>query len=438
MKELSSMMLAGVLSISAVQAAQNENPLQSMQLIKGQPVFSSPYLGERSDFEAFDLIVNIPNNNRALSLLEQIQNAENRLAKQGYSLPNQPTIDLSGQLRVGIDVTENESQNNELTPSFRLSDAEIDIFARINSMSLAFFNLSYADSPVNNTNVYLDQGFVTLGNLNTFPAYLAAGQMYMPFGGMSSSTIAGAMTHSMQNIKKRGIMLGYKQSFAKASINVAGYGYESAVDSSKKDGGLHLSLSYDDSISVVAGLTSNIYETNLFQQGAGQFTGFIKKAPAKKPERVAGISGSLNLSYAGFSVQGEFVRPVQELNTTIFPKMDDKAVVPLVVNAEVSTPLKLKSYPVQAAVGYAYSKDALIFGLPKHRITASVITQLFSSTIAGIGFTHIINYASSDNFSVLANYYTEREAADADSDVVTVTGSGTSHNEINIFFGYYF
>ena len=138
--------------------------------VRGVPVISSPYFGERSKLEAFDLFVNIPDILQSVRLLEQVQMAEDRLAARGMSFPDEPTVDLSGRVEVYGGGTRN--RGGSLDRSFKLGNAELDIFARVSKFANAFFNLKYDNSnmkdgiPGQDSRFNLDQGFLTFGNLN--------------------------------------------------------------------------------------------------------------------------------------------------------------------------------------------------------------------------------------------------------------------------------
>src|SRR6185312_1461593 len=56
---------------------------------------------------------------------------------------------------------------------------------------------------------YLKRGFITLGNLDKFPFYLSAGQMYTDFGRYTSNMIASTFPSKIGRTNARQIHLGF-------------------------------------------------------------------------------------------------------------------------------------------------------------------------------------------------------------------------------------
>lgn len=424
-----------------------DSPLQAMQYVRGEPVFSSPYLGERSAFEAYDLITAISSQNQPLRLLEQMQKAEARLSSKGYTMPSQPTIDLSGQVTVLGELNQGYGKS-KFNDSFDLSSVELDVFARINNWALAFINMVYDSDPlpaagfskklpirnIDNSRFYLDQGFIAFGNLNKTPVYLVAGQVHVPFGEGSSGLVSGNVTKSFTDTVQRAVMLGAKQDIGNFSYNVVVYGFNSNLKNNSNDGGAKIAISFvhgQVSGSLSGGVISNILEAKVFQKGGGQFKGlsFVKKTSSISSRQI-GWTGRAKIAVSDISLSGEFVALNKSLPVAFFNDGVGGKLCPYAWYAEISGEHKIKGIPTQLTIGYSKTHDAFVLGKPEHKIAAAVTIQPIKSTLLAVEFARSRDYSKN----------TQASSYDVFNNVLTVpsNASGKWKSEISMFLGYYF
>ena len=61
---------------------------------------------------------------------------------------------------------------------------------------------------ISNSRVFLDRGFIIIGNFNRSPIYGSLGQMYVPFGRYGSNMISLPLTYFIGKTKARAISVG--------------------------------------------------------------------------------------------------------------------------------------------------------------------------------------------------------------------------------------
>src|SRR3989344_349273 len=180
-------------------------------------VTTTPYLGIRSDYQAGDLLINLPTMNQDLVLLQQQQQLENTFNAAGVPFATRPIVQLSGALAAQAAIGETY---NGGTSSVNLSTAELEINTIISKWANAFFDIDYDKnaapytndvSKVDNSRLYLERGFLTIGNLNRSPVYGSVGQMYVPFGHYGSYLVGTPLTDLLAKTTARALSVGYVQ-----------------------------------------------------------------------------------------------------------------------------------------------------------------------------------------------------------------------------------
>ncbi len=442
--------IKGFVFIALVNITYADTPLTPIQYVRGEPVFSSPYLGERSDFESFDLIINISDVDQSLRLLEQMQDAEKRLKKRGYTMPSQPTIDLSGSIIVSATVDQ-EFGKSKYNESFALDEVELDVFTRINEWAMAFFEISYSSSAIpnpqetlgvsnrklDNSRFYLKQGFITLGNLNRFPLYVVGGQIFVPFGTKSTSLVSGPFTGGLTDTKQRALLIGFKHGNSMLNYNAAVYGFNSSYRGGKNDGGAKIGINFSKSgfsASVSGGVISNIFEAEIFQNNGDTFSGFAIFDEKEKPQsRKIGLTAFASIGYKNVTLQGEFFTVGSALPKEFFSNGDGGRVKPRAFHVEMASENKFHTIPSLFAIGYGESAKAQSLEQAKRKIYASVTIEPIKSTLFGIEYSRTRDYAKGSKAKTWGYDSTTEKGA-----LVDVTGTGDWKNAINIFFGYFF
>ncbi len=178
-------------------------------------VITTPLIHSRSSFSGSDLIVNYSSIGKDVDALKQRQKLKEYLIKNDLPVPKLPMLELSGEVEGQVYHINNFGSGTQ--SDIQLSTAELDMQALINKWFTAFMNFEYDDSApgtgaprTSNSNVFLDQGFLTFGNLEETPLYVTVGQVYVPFGQFDSYMISDSYDKILFRTKGRPIVLGYQ------------------------------------------------------------------------------------------------------------------------------------------------------------------------------------------------------------------------------------
>lgn len=243
------------------------------------PVFTSPYIGKHSIYDGSDLIVSQSTVNLDARLLKQEEALVDELADQGLSAPQNPVVEVSGEVEPVAFVANTHPGNTQ--SDITLSDAELDVLAQANPWVFGYMSFAWQDDlgfpfRVANANSTIDKAFVTIGNLSKCPFYSSIGQLYVPFGQYNSYMISSPLPELMARTKARAAVLGmYPQGDTGPFAST--YVFKSDTSESDKSavGGANLGYNYSfNNISgdLAMGIISNIADSlGMQQNGAPNF-----------------------------------------------------------------------------------------------------------------------------------------------------------------------
>lgn len=367
--------------------------------IAGTPVVTSPYLGKRSAFNASDLIVRISAVNLDLRILEQRQLLEDALKKMGRKIPEHPIIELSGKLEVGGFVTDPYVGNT--TGDLNLNSMELITVTQIAPWVTGYVSLTYDNAPpaisgrrLNNSNVFLNKGFLTVGNLNDNPFYATFGQNIVPFGRYSSFMLSAPLTQLVGRTKARIAQLGVKYNgfFAQA--------YAFNGDTKAGAGGANIGYRFHkgDMIGEISGsVISNVAEAEQYQgTGGSGFTGFAAtRATESVVNTVPAFNVQANFGYKNLSLLAEFTTASRHFNPTDLT-YNGTGAKPRALNVEAANTFEFFKFPASIAVGYGWSDQALALNIARRRFIGAFNIAIWRDTIFSLEYRHDINYSAGD------------------------------------------
>lgn len=205
---------------AATQHTQTSNSKSTTQKsinLGGFPVLLSPDLGSTPAYDGSDLLTNMAQQNGDLLSLQYRQEIENTNAKDSnYYLV------LSGSL--GGQVYNTKDYTGPQNSDIDLVTANISALAAMGKWMTGFLSIDYDNAPPSgfypeqigpralNSRLYLEQGYMTIGNLNSSNWYASIGQMYLPFGAFNGFMINSPLTSSLFSTTERPALLGYSHS----------------------------------------------------------------------------------------------------------------------------------------------------------------------------------------------------------------------------------
>ncbi|MCW5590324.1 MAG: LbtU family siderophore porin [Legionellales bacterium] len=410
---------------------------------QGTPVTSSPYLGTHSEFDGSDLIVNISSINEDARILRDRQKLSQRLEDYGLSQPKHPLLVISGKLEPILSWT--HPYVGSASSDADLGSGELEVGAELDPWVTGFMSFDYDNSPpaanvsrrrLANSRVFLNKGFVTIGNFMKSPFYATLGQQFVPFGRYSSSMITAPLTLVLGRVNGRGVLGGYQSlgdTGPYARIYTISGDSTTKTNRSLNDWGGD--LGYQFSVNKVNGdigvsMIRNIAESDGMQEPGGAiFGGFASPASSEiLAHYVPGVDVHGMLSLNRWTFLAEYLTATRAFDPTN-ATFNNRGAKPSALNVEASYSLPWCSKPTAIALQYGLTGQALAFNVPSRRYGLVLTTSLWKDTIQSIEYRHDKNYKITDTASG-----TNSALINSASDNTL----GKSANAITAEFGIYF
>lgn len=385
----------------------------------GMPVLTSPYLGERSEFDASDLISFLPFINEDLHLITERQKIEDVYKSFCVPVPDEPFLDLSGELQATAMYSRDYNGND--ASGFDLPTAELFAMGGINSWTTAFMGIAFDNTPPEgltppdfgpvfaNSRFFLDQGFITIGNINDFPVYGTIGQLYVPFGTYATYQVSNPLTEALGRTKARAVVLGYDEPGTYYGLDAQVFVFRGFSGVSDEDtqvinnGGANFDYTWNKGIwngDLGASYIVNIADSiNMQQNGADSgFEGFGGDVPVEDTEildhRVPAADVHATFGVGNFSLIGEYIAATTEFSEDDLT-YNSHGADPKAGQLEAVYTFHIEDKPANIALGYQQTSDCLALLVPLRRYTATFNINLLKDTLESIEFRHDINYPGS-------------------------------------------
>lgn len=425
---------------------------QDINYLIGSTVLTSPVLNIRSAYDASDLVVNISNMNEDLRFLQQRQALEERLGPD-YDIPSvfRPRIFISGKL---------EAQSffqwpyqGDFTNGIDLAGAELDFLAEASNWAYGFISLGFDNGPlrsplllgsgnrINNSNIYLKRGFLTIGNLNKSPLYFTAGQTFVPFGDHTTYMLSDPVTKVEGRINSRAAILGYSS----GGLYLSGFAYDgsittgnSTVDEWGANAGYKFSFA-DGKFkgNIGAGFVNNIAEAQGYQlNGEGSSNSFQGFSQHSDTEFLHHKVDALNIHASGvmgpFSIYSEYVGALKSFDDEDL-SFNDHGAAPKAFHVEGNYAFKIFDKPSAFTLAYDHTWQSLGLNLPEDSFIGVFNISIWKNTIEAIEFRHDENYSSSNSAGGICD-----PTGDGITTFCPVPSVGSSANQVLLQVGVYF
>lgn len=419
--------------------------------VPGQAFVSTgPYVGVPIQYAGSDLVVNSPSVNTDLQLLGIRKTIHEQLIAMGGELFKEPYhshLLLSGTL--GVQANYIRYGNRTTTSGFDVSNVSTDaLFLGPSPWTLGFIELSYDgtnpnNSPygssyaggnaytVNNSRVFVNKAFITIGDLEKSPFYGSVGQFYVPFGTYSSIMISDPPTKILTRTKGRPFLLGFQQQ-GDQSLYGSIYGFRGDAkvgsDNGINNGGINLGYKVKTDkfkVNVGGGVIADIADSGGMQLATNFSANEIlaHRVPGYNLRGVFGLGDKIDFI-------AEFVSATTQFNPADM-SYNGHGAKPYAYDLELGYSFMMFEKPNTIALDYAGSHEALAVGLPLTRYGVVWTASLWRNTLAALEFRHDNNYGSSTtaNGPVVAGLTCSS---------VTCAGVGKSDNQVSASFDYYF
>ena len=239
----------------------------------------------------------------------------------------------------------------------------------------------------------LDEGTITLGNLEKFPLYLNAGKMYVPFGSFESNMISDPLTLELGETRESAALVGFEVSDFYGSL----YAFNSDINETGDDDtiasfGANAGYGYvNDKMSLDLGADwiNNIAATDIFK---GYFGDAGITAVQDYP---SGLTAHLTLGYGPFMLIGEYLGALDAFQTGELD-FNGRGAEPSAWNLEAAYTREIKGKETTFAVGYQKTDEALALELPEERILATIGVEIWKYTSLALEYLHDEDYSPAD------------------------------------------
>jgi hypothetical protein len=293
-----------------------------------------------------------------------------------------------------------------------------------------------------NSRLFVNKGFIIIGDFTKSPFYATMGQFYVPFGTYSTTMVSSPLTKILARTQARALLLGYKQQ-APNSFYASTYVFKGDSHAGAKDhinnGGINVGYSFKTNshfnIDVGAGVITNMADSVGMQDTGNEpmFGGFgdssesdlgigfgdeqlEHRVPAYDVHTILGVGSN-------FQVIGEYISATKSFAAEDL-SINGHGAKPKAANVELVYTLPMFTKPTSISVGYGMTKDALAIGLPAKRYSFVINRSFWKSTLESLEFRHDIDYGDSNTSSGSA--------------IAGPSGTGKASNTITAQFDYYF
>ena len=281
----------------------------------------------------------------------------------------------------------------EDTSDIVLATVEIGLDATVSEWSSAHILLLYEEGEEND-HLMVDEGTITIGNLEKFPFYLTAGKMYVPYGNFESNMVSDPLTLEIGETGDSAIQIGFEAGGFYGSI----YGFNGDVNEAGEHGdyidnfGANAGFTMENDIiamDVGLGYITNIGDTD----GLGDFLDGAVASEVK--DYVDGISAHAIVTVGPFSMVAEYLAALDdfELGEIDF---DGSGAEPKAYNFEVAFSTELIARETTFAIGYQATDEALALELPESRIIGTASMEIMPYTALAVEYFHDEDYSRSD------------------------------------------
>ena len=236
--------------------------------------------------------------------------------------------------------------------------------------------------------VFLDEGGVTLGNVDEYGVAVTVGKLYVPFGVYETGMISDPLTLELGETREGAFIVN----FGAGGFYGAVYTFNSAISDDADDDmidafGMTAGYTYEvDGISVdlSAGWISNL-------TSSGGFSGYLDDdGVALLDDYITGTTVSAVVSIVDFTLIGEYLTA---LDSGYLAAEDSE---PATWNLEFGYGFEISGHGASVSATYQGSDEAAMLGLPETRIGAAFGFDITYGLGIAFEYIHDEDYDASD------------------------------------------
>ncbi len=395
----------------------------------GFAVITSPYLHPEMAYSGGDLIVNFSSINKDVALLQQRQTFQHALYNLGYIMPRAGTlVELSGELE-GLATAQHKYSGRNVS-SLDLTDAELDMQILANRWITGYMSFSYNNYPTSSGNrsfgsqVQLNNGILTFGDLDITKWRASLGQMYVPFGLYNSFMVTDPINKTLFRTIGRPILVGYGVP-GTPGLNAAAYAFQGTTHAGKfnaatptgntvswnqhinqygTDLGYQWNFTNNVHSSLGASYIANVADSDGMQStgvsvNSTHFQGFSNNSGSEVlVHEVPGFDGRGELDVYDYSLIGEYTTATRSFSAMNL-SYNGHGAQPSAWHVEGVYSFSPWDKPSTFALGYDRSYQALGLNVAEQSVGATWNISVWRNTLLSLELRRNINYSSHDNAS---------------------------------------
>lgn len=333
------------------------------------------------------------------SITERLRQVENIIEKSKVALDeNKKTSPLGPgkcQAQIGglieLEAFNKEDFNQSETSDISLATVEVALDVHLTDWSHGRLVFLYEEG--DDEHLLVDEGTVTLGNMELFPVAITVGKKYLPFGSYLTSMISDPLSLTLGEISDSAIQTDFQIS----SLYGSAYIFNGDINVSGKDDKIDSygvtfgfadvigDLSYDISMDWI----NNIGDTD----SIGEY--LINSSNDEIDEYVEGFSAHMLMAYGSFNFFAEYVSALQSFDSSEISFRGEGA-RPRAWGGEIGYNTILLNKDTLFSIGYQASREAISLDMPEKRFLASARFSLLTNTSLALEYTHDEDYGSED------------------------------------------
>ena len=326
--------------------------------------------------------------NRAQTQAQAAETKADSAAKSAASIPGLPNnLSIGGELEV--EMTSSESFAGTDTEDITLAKITTYFDAQPAEYLSTHVQLIYEDDGTDT--ISLDEAWATLGNTETYPAYLQAGRWAIPFGGFDTSMSTDPLSKSLGETAESAVLVGFTQN----GFTVEAYGYNGDTQQADEDDKIDqygLSASYEaeltgGTLNIGGGYISNIADSGGLSDAVTSATALVDYTAGWE------VHGTLNISqftvYAGYmSARSSFDSGDLAFNS--------EGAKPAAWNLEAAYVTELMGKETTLAATIQGTDEAFALSYPETRVGGAVTIQVMDNASVTAEYIHDEDYGTSD------------------------------------------
>jgi len=284
-----------------------------------------------------------------------------------------------------------EAQYHQDYEDTDISDIVVDeidfgIEAQVNKWAKADIIFIYEED---GTPLGIDEAFLTLGNTDESPLYMAVGQMYIPFGNFESNMVSDPLTVDLAETGEKAAKFGFETDGLYGAVYMFNGATQNDDNNTIDHYGANIGFAQEGE-----GFSYDVGINYINDMGDTDTLGEVLEE-VDDYDYVEGIGGYLNLNFGSASLYAEYITALDEFSADNIAFKSNGA-QPTAWNLEASYTMNV-GYETTVAIAYQGTEESVGLELPKTRLMGLVSLALNDNTSLSFEYALDEDYDEDDD-----------------------------------------